>query len=103
MEEENGEHKSHFQVLRSCMPICLCLCSSSCTKHFNLFVEALEELVNQLVKLSGGAQKTHLHLEDGPEQARLLAEFEEQFMESKSHSDQHHEQTPSLQEAFKSK
>lgn len=37
----------------------------------------------------------------GPEQARLLTEFEEQFMESMSHDNQHHEQTPSLQEAFK--
>lgn len=34
----------------------------------------------------------------GPE---LLTEFEEQFMESMSHDNQHHEQTPSLQEAFK--
>jgi len=37
----------------------------------------------------------------GPEQPKLLTKLEEQFMESKSHDDQHHEQTPSLQEAFK--
>ena len=37
----------------------------------------------------------------GPEQARLLTEFEEQFMELKNRGHQHHEQTPSLQDAFK--
>ncbi len=37
----------------------------------------------------------------GPEQARILTEFEGQFMESKKDSHKHHEQTPSLQQAFK--
>ena len=37
----------------------------------------------------------------GPEQARILTELEDQFMESKKDSHKHHEQTPSPQQAFK--
>lgn len=63
---------------------------------------------NKLVKCSGGAvgltenpSAFRTWMIAGPEQARLLTEFEEQFMESMSHDNQHHEQTPSLQKAFK--
>ena len=37
----------------------------------------------------------------GPEQARLLVEFESQFIDLDGHGNEHHEHTPSLQDAFK--
>ncbi len=71
-------------------------------------IDQAHEQNNQLVKCSGGAvgltenpSAFRRWMTAGPEQARLLKEFEEQFVESKSHSEKHHEQTPSLQEAFK--
>ena len=71
-------------------------------------IDQAHEQNNQLVKCSGGAvgltenpSAFRRWMIAGPEQARLLAEFEEQFNTLKNLSDQHHEQTPSLQEAFK--
>ncbi len=71
-------------------------------------IDQAHEQNNQLVKCFGGAvgltenpSAFRRWMTAGPEQARLLKKFEEQFVESKSHSEKHHEQTPSLQEAFK--
>ncbi len=63
---------------------------------------------NQMVKGSGGAvgltenpSAFRRWMVAGPEQARLLNEFECQFMDLDGHGIEHHEHTPSLQEAFK--
>ena len=71
-------------------------------------IDQAHEQNNRLVKGTGGAvgltenpSALKRWMIAGPEQARLLTEFEEQFMELKNRGHQHHEQTPSLQDAFK--
>lgn len=71
-------------------------------------IDQAHEQNNQLVKCSGGAvgltenpSAFRRWMIAGPEQARLLSEFEEQFLAPRNHSDEHHEQTPSIQNAFR--
>ncbi len=71
-------------------------------------IDQAHEQNNRLVKGAGGAvgltenpNALKRWTIAGPEQARILTEFEDQFMESKKDSHKHHEQTPSLQQAFK--
>ena len=71
-------------------------------------IDQAHEQNNRLVKGTGGVVGLTENpsvfkrwMIAGPQQARLLTEFEDQFMELKNHRHQHHEQTPSLQESFK--
>lgn len=70
-------------------------------------IDQAHEQNNELVKGSGGAVGLTENpftfqrwMVAGPEQARILTEFENQFLESKEHSNQQHEQGYSTQQAF---
>ena len=77
-------------------------------KYSCLPMDQAHEENNQMVKSSGGAigltenpSAFRRWMVTGPEQARLLTEFESKFMDLDGHGKAHHEHTPSHQDAFK--
>ncbi len=88
--------------LRSCWVV-----SKSQKKYSSMPIDQVHEQNNKIVKGSGGAvgltenpSAFHRWMVAGPEQARILTEFEHQLLESKERSDQQHEQSYSNQQLF---
>ena len=89
--------------LRSCWVI-----SKSQKKYSCMPIDQAHEQNNELVKGSGGAvgltenpSAFRRWMVAGPEQARILTEFESLFLESEEHNSQQHEQGHSTQQLFK--
>ena len=77
-------------------------------KFSSMPIDQAHEQNNEFVKGSGGAvgltenpSAFRRWMVAGPEKARILTEFESQFLESKEHSNQQHEQSHSTQQLFK--
>lgn len=76
-------------------------------KYSSMPIDQAHEQNNELVKGSGGAvgltenpSAFRRWMVAGPEQARILTEFESQFLESEEHNNQQHEQSYSAQQLF---
>ncbi len=89
--------------LRSC-----CVISKSQKKYSCMPIDQAHEQNNELVKGTGGAvgltenpSAFRRWMVAGPEQARILTEFENEFLESEQHNSRQHEQGYATQILFK--